>query len=147
RQLEKAVLARLKASAARDLPHIKEVEADFLDNLRGLGGVARITDLTSRVTSSNERLDQARVSFLAQLCPRIAVIEDNDYFHQAAGVATLHDDKTMAKQVEKIVEAIKKIGEPTTIEAVAESVGDKDVKHIRALASISKQIATLNKRW
>src|SRR4029079_12851989 len=50
-------------------------------------------------------------------------------------------------QVAKILEAIKKIGEPTTVAKIAEKVGDSDLKHVTALASISKQIASLNGRW
>jgi hypothetical protein len=147
RQLEKAVLARLKANAVRDLPHIKEVESAIANELKGIGMVARITDLAKQLTGSGERLDQSRVSFLAQLSPRIVVIDDNDYFYQAAGLASVHDETAIRDQVEKIVEAIKQIGEPTSIEKVAEAVADKDPRHAKALASISKQIATLNKRW
>ena len=147
RQLEKAVLARLKATAERDLPHIKDVEMVVTDHLKSMGGAARIADLTKRVTGGDDRIDQARVSFLALLAPRVTTLDDNDFFYQAAGLASLHDEKALKNQVEKVVGAIKKIGEPASIEAVAETVGSKDVKHTRALASLSKQVATLNKRW
>jgi hypothetical protein len=147
RQLEKAVLARLKATAGRDLPHIKDVESVITDHLKTMGGAARISDLTKRITGTDDRLDQARVSFLALLAPRVTTLDDNDYFYQSAGLASLHDEKAMQNQVEKVVEAIKKIGEPTTVEAIAETTGGKDVKHVKALASLSKQVATLNKRW
>src|SRR5580698_8004451 len=70
RQLEKAVMARLKAAANQDLPHIKEVETLFSDKLRSMGGAARITELTGKLASENTRVDQARVSFLSQLCPK-----------------------------------------------------------------------------
>lgn len=147
RQLEKAVLAKLKATAGRDLPHIKDVEAVLTDHLKSMGGAARTTNLAKRVTGSDERLDQARVSFLALLSPRITTIDENDFYFQAAGLTSLHDEKALQAGVDKIVDAIKKIGEPTTIEAIAEAVKSKDVKHVKALATISKQVATLHKRW
>jgi hypothetical protein len=147
RQLEKAVMIRLKAAAKQDLPHIKEVEALFSEKLRERGGVARLTDLTGTLTKENSRIDQARVSFLAQLCPKLAVIEENDYFYQAVGLTSLHDEKKIRELDGKIIDAIKKIGEPTSIDKIAEAVSDNDVKHVQALASISKQIATLNNRW
>lgn len=147
RQLEKAVMIRLKASAKDGLPHIHEIESLFGDKLRDMGNAARLSDLTAKLTTDNSRIDQARVSFLAQLCPKLAVIEENDFFHQAIGLASQHDEKKMRDQIGNIIEAVKKIGEPTGIDNVAETVGDSDVKHVRALASISKQIATLNNRW
>jgi predicted Zn-ribbon and HTH transcriptional regulator len=147
RQLEKAVMARLRTSADKDLPHIADVQAEFIEVLLATGKVARISDLSAHMTDENSRLDQARVSFLAQLSPKLAVIDDNDRFHHAAGHKSEHHEKAIQGQVEKIIDAIKAIGEPTSIETIAEKVGDKDVKHVQALASISKDIATLNGRW
>src|SRR5665213_3388145 len=62
RQLEKAVMIRLKAAAKQGLPHIKEIEALFTEKLREMGEVARLTDLTPALTPENSRIDQARVS-------------------------------------------------------------------------------------
>ncbi|HSX53293.1 MAG TPA: sigma factor-like helix-turn-helix DNA-binding protein [Patescibacteria group bacterium] len=147
RQLEKAVMARLKAAAKQDLPHIKEVETLFSDKLRSVGGAARITELAGKLTKDNNRVDQARVSFLAQLCPKLAVIDENDFFYLAVGLTSQHDEKAIRDQINKIIDAIKQIGEPTSVEKIAEAVKDSDPKHTQALASISKQIATLNNRW
>ena len=147
RQLEKAVMTKLRASAEKDLPHIDKVQAEFTEVLLSTGKVARISELGSRTTDENNRLDQARVSFLAQLSPKLAVIDDNDHFFLSVGQKSEHDEKSIRNQVDKIIAAIKTIGEPITIDVIAEKVGDKDVKHVQALASISKDIATLNNRW
>jgi hypothetical protein len=148
RQLEKAVMARLKAQAdGGQLPHVEEVQQAFLDEVHELGKVARITDLSARLTKDNTRLDQARVSFLAQLAPKLAVVEDNDHFHHAVGIKEVHDEKKIKDLIGKVIEAIKKIGEPTNIEKVAEQSGQEDPRHVGALASISKHLATLNGRW
>lgn len=147
RQLEKAVVTRLKAMAEKDLPHINEVQKLFIDTLKGRGNAGRISDISATFTAENNRVDQARVLFLAQLSPKIAVIEDNDFFHQAAGLEDVHDEKAMKDKINQIIEAIKKIGEPVTIDKVAESVGEENVKHVEALASISKQLASLNGKW
>lgn len=147
RQLEKAVVARLKASAEDNLPHIKEVEAVMVAHINELGKIARISDLSARMTKDNTKIDQARISFLAQLSPKLVIIDDNDHFFHAAGIAAEHTEKVIRERVNKIIEVIKKIGEPTTIEKVAEEANHKDHKHVEALASISKNIATLNGRW
>jgi DNA-directed RNA polymerase delta subunit len=148
RQLEKAVMARLKAMAdAGQLPHIKEVQAILVDEVNTMGKVARVTDLTDRMSKDNNRIDQARVSFLAQLSPKLAVVEDNDHFHHAVGVADEHDENTIKEHVMAIIDAIKGIGEPTTIEHVTTAAGKEDTQHVAALASTSKHLATLNGRW
>lgn len=147
RQLEKAVMNRLKTAAANGLPHIKEAQQQFSDQLRTFGGVARVSDLSGKINKDNSRIDQARVSFLAQLAPKLAVIDENDFFYHSVGLASLHSEKQIREQVNAIIDAIKKIGEPVSIDKVAEAVKDTDIKHVAALASTSKQLATLNNRW
>ena len=147
RQLEKAVVTRLKASAERDLPHISNVEAVLSNHLGEMGKVARVSDISDRLGSENSKTHQARVAFLANLSPNIAVIDDNDHFYHSVGLSAAHTEKSIREQVNKIIEAIKNIGEPTDIKTVADKVGNSDVKHTEALASISKNIASLNGRW
>ncbi|MEX1995605.1 MAG: hypothetical protein WD887_02405, partial [Candidatus Saccharimonadales bacterium] len=77
----------------------------------------------------------------------IAVIEDNDHFFHSIGLSATHTEKTIRDRVNKIIEAIKDIGEPTHIKQVADKVGNPDERHVEALAGISKNIATLNDRW
>jgi len=147
RQLEKAVVTRLKLSAERDLPTITEVEAVLTTHLQQMGKVARIQDISRRLSKENSKTDQARVAFLASLSPNIAVIDDNDHFYHSIGLATDHADKSIREHVNSIIEAINEIGEPAGIKQVADKVGNSDVKHTEALASISKNIANLNGRW
>jgi len=147
RQLEKAVVGRLKAAAVNDLPHIKESESALQAHLKDMGNVARISDIAERLIPGASKVDQARITFLASLSPGIAVIDDNDHFFHAIGLAAEHTEKTIRDQVGKIIEAIKEIGEPTDIKSVAEKVGNPNVKHVEALAGISKNIATLHDRW
>jgi DNA-directed RNA polymerase delta subunit len=147
RQLEKAVVTKLKTSAIKDLPNIAEVQLLFTTELEGMGKAARVSELAAKVTDENSRIDQARVSFLSQLCPDLVVIDENDHFYLSVGNAKLHNEKQMRDAVAKIIDAIKKIGEPTTIDKVAEAVKDNEKAHVAALASTSKHLATLNDRW
>lgn len=146
RQLEKAVVTRLKASAG-ELPHMADTEKMLLTQLQATGNAARVANLTRSLTGASDRLEQARVSFLAALCPKLIVIDDNDHFYHSVAIKEAHDEKALKAQVEKIIAAIKEIGEPSSIDAVAEKVGSNDANHIAALAGTSKHIATLNNRW
>ena len=147
RQLEKAVLSRLKAAAEKDLVHIQEVDRVLGEYLTSMGKVARLNVITPKVVPANEKVDQARVAFLAQLAPGIAVIEDNDHYFHAIGLAGEHSEKVIRDQITAIIEAIQKIGQPAGIDEVAKQLGSADPKHVEALAGVSKNLATLNGRW
>lgn len=148
RQLEKAVVTKLKASAAKgDFAELLKVQEVFIQELHAMGLAARVTDLAERLTKENSKIDQAQVSFLALLSPKLIVLDENDFYYHAVAIAESHAKNDLKKQVDKVVAAIKAIGEPSGIERVAEATKDQSVAHVRALASISKGVATLNGRW
>ncbi len=148
RQLEKSAVTKLQGSASKgDMPHIIAIQETIVQELLGMGKVARVSDLSAKLSNDNNKLDQSRVSFIAMLCPKLAVIDENDSFYHAVGIASEHTEKAIKEQVGAVVESIKKIGEPTTPETIAEKVSDQNVAHVKALASVSKLVATLNGRW
>lgn len=148
RQLEKAVVSRLKAQAAEgNLPNISEIEARLVEEITAMGKAGRVAQLSAHLSKENSRLDQARVSFLAQLAPKLIVIDENDFFHLSVGLADSYTEKSLKEAVGKIIDAIKKIGEPTTIDAVAKAIKHENDQEVAALASTSKQLASLNDRW
>lgn len=147
RQLEKAVVARLKALGIKDLPGIKAYEETVTKHISEMGNVARVTDISAELTPSNTKVDQSRISFLAELSPGLSVIDDNDHFFHAIGVKMHHDEKKIKENVGSIVESIKKFNKPVTSEMIKEATGHVDEKAVAALASISKQLASLGEQW
>ncbi|MBX6334844.1 hypothetical protein IRY61_05930 [Candidatus Saccharibacteria bacterium] len=148
RQLEKSVIARFKVSAEQgQLVHIKEVEETLGEQLKAMGGVARTSDLSAKVTAENSKTDQSRVVFLASLCPNLSVIEEDDHFYQSVGLNSIRDAEAIKADVAKITEAIKKIGEPAPIADIAKEAGISDTHETEALASTSKGLATLGGKW
>jgi DNA-binding CsgD family transcriptional regulator len=146
RQLEKSVMTKLRMTGA-ELPHVPEVETALLATLATIGGSARITTLSDRLTAENTRADQSRLAFLAELCPEISVINEDDSHFQAAGTARTHDTAAMKKEIASIVDTIKKAGAPISVADMTERAGLPSAEYATALASISKQLATLNNRW
>ncbi len=148
RQLEKAVVTRLKTQAENgQIPHVQEVQSAFVAAVTEMGNVTRVQELSARFTDTNTRLDQSRVAFLAQLCPELSVIEDNDHFHHAVGITVHHNEKKIKELVTGLIDTIKKHGEPAEIAVFADKAGHTDHAHTQALASTSKHLATLNNRW
>ncbi len=148
RQLEKAVVTRLRASAEQgNLPHIADFQTRLLDALKIQGNVARISELAKQLTAKPGREEQARLAFLSQLSPELAVINEDDNFYASVAVKAVYDEKALRDRVNDLIEAIKKLGEPKTIEEIAKADSVEDPKEAAALASTSKHLATLNSRW
>lgn len=148
RQLEKSVVTRLKAAAEQQsLPDITTLQTTLVAKLGEMGGVARISDLTANLVADASRIEQARVAFLAQLCPALVVINEDDHFYHAVGIAAEYSEKALKDQVTHLIEAIKKLGEPAEIAAIATAAKLNDPAKVAALASLSKDLATLNGRW
>jgi hypothetical protein len=148
RQLEKSVVTRLKTQAEQgELPHVADVQDTFIETLGQLGHVARIGELSAKLTKNNSKFDQARISFLALLSPKLIVVSDDDHYHHSVAIAEKHDEKTLKQHVQGLIDAIKKLGEPKSIDVVANKVGLQDPKHAEAIASTSKHLATLNGQW
>ncbi len=148
RQLEKSVVTRLRQSAEQgELPLISEIEDAFVTHIEARGGVMRISELAAVLTEGGDKIDQSRVAFLAQLCPRLVVVNDDDHYYHSAAIASMHNEKQLKAAVEKLIKTIKGIGEPKSIEVIAKEAGMDSTTHAAALANTSKHLATLNGQW
>ncbi len=147
RQLEKAILARLKAQAETSLPSINEVEKALIKELHDLGRVARITNLSAKMTKENSDRDQAHLAFLAVLAPGISVVDENDQYFHSVGILEYNDTKSIKKNVDGIVDAIEELKQPITINELHTRLSYEHPDHIKAFATISKKLANLKDKW
>lgn len=148
RQLEKAVITRLRATAEQgSLPHIADFQTQVLGLLTSMGEAARVSDLTAKLAADASRVEQARIAFLSQLCPEVTVVSEDDHFYLSVANRANYDEKSLKTAVSKLIEAIKGLGEPKTAEEITTAAGLDDTKRVSALASTSKSLATLNNRW
>lgn len=148
RQLEKAILIRLKLAAEKDLPHINEIEKEFIKQLSEMGRVARVSDLAMKVGETGDDRDKAHVAFLSSLAPNLTVLDENDNFHQSVAIKEHHDEKQLKERVTEVVKTIKDHGAPVTIsELHGKLSGYEHPEHVRALASVSKSLANLKDQW
>lgn len=149
RQLEKAILVRLRIGAEEG--HIAELAAAeklIIRNLTELGRVARTTDLAKRIyghdSTSEER---AKLVFISSISKNLTSIDENDNYYSGIGIAAYGDAKSILARVDEVVEVIKKHGEPMTLDQLDNVLDYEHPDNIRAIASISKQLATLNGLW
>ncbi len=147
RQLEKAIMIRLRLAAEEDLPHITAIEKHFVRHLHDLGRVAKITDLTVTLAPKANDTTRAHVAFIAEIAPRLTVVEENDRYHHAVGIKEHGTDEQIKQNVDPIVETIKKNGSPMTIDELHGKIDHEHPEHVRALASVSKDLAHLKDKW
>jgi len=147
RQLEKAILIRLKIAAEEGSLQIASIERQFIRHLHEMGRVARVQDLTAKIKQDHTERDRAHVAFIAELSPHLAVIDENDNFHHSIAIKEHHDEKQVRAHVDEIVQTIKKHSEPIAIEKLHDKLTHDHPDHVRALASVSKQLASLKDSW
>lgn len=147
RQLEKAILTRLKIAAEEGSIEITPIEKHFIRHLHEMGRVARIKDLTERVSKTNTDRDRAHVAFIATLSPSLEVIDETDHHHHGVAIKEHHDSKQVKNYVEEIVKTIKEHGKPLTIEELHQKVNHEHPDHVRAFSSLSKSLASLKDNW
>lgn len=149
RQLEKAIITRLKAQAEQgSIPHIPAVESTISDVLSANGQVARVSNITDQISPENNKLNQARVAFLSALAPHLVVVDENDFYHQSiAQAGKFKDNKAVTKRVDEVVKAIKELGKPSTIAELSDAMKGANAANTEALATVSKLLASLNGDW
>ena len=149
RQLEKAILAKLKTtSKSGKVTAVNTLEKAIVRQLSELGRIARVQDLTDallgRVSTQRER---AHVAFVAELAPGLTVLAENDNYFHSVGIVEYGDVKKIRTEVDNIVAIIKKNGEPMSIEKLHDQLSYEHPNYVRALASTSKLLAHLKDSW
>lgn len=149
RQLEKAILIRLKVAAEEGKTDVvARLEKVFVRTLSEMGRVARVQDLADKLYGKNSNQKQrAHVAFIAELAPGLTAVNENDNYHQAVGIAEYGDEKKLRSRVDEIVDTIKKSGAPMNIDELHDALSYEHPSHVRALASISKLLANLKDSW
>lgn len=150
RQLEKAILIRLKIAASEDkIPAVYDVERLIVRDLSENGRVGRVSTVASRITGtkSPSAETKAHIAFVAELSPKLTVVNENDNYHHGVGMAENGDEKKVRSQVDTILKTIKKHGQPVDIEALHDMLDLDSPSQVRATASLSKGLASLKDVW
>lgn len=149
RQLEKAILIHLQITAEENhIPELAPAEKILVRNLTEMGRVARLNDLADKVygkeSTASERMG---IYFIATFASNLAVVEENDKYNAAVGIAEYGDAAKIKERVDEIIEVITKNKKPMTIDELDNALNYEHPDHIKAVASISKQLSSLNGVW
>ena len=149
RQLEKAILVRLRILAEdgniKDLAHAEKI---IIRNLTEMGRIARISDLAEKIFGSKVTEKQRQsLAFIGEISASLTVIEESEKYFSAIGIADYGNEKEIKSKVDEIVTLIKKNKAPISLDELDNNLNYEHPSHIKAIASISKLLATLNDLW
>jgi hypothetical protein len=147
RQLEKAILIRLKIAAEEGRLDLESIERFLVEQLHEMGRAARLSELTERINPGANERDKAHVAFIAELAPKLAVLNENDHYHHGVALAEHHDEKQLKKRVDEVVKTVKEHGQTLTAHELHGKLSYEHPDHVRALASLSKNLANLKDVW
>lgn len=149
RQLEKAILIRLQISAEENqIPELAAAEKILIRNLTEMGRVAKLADLADKVYGrTSAPSERTGIYFIATFSKSLTVVEENDKYNAAIGIAEYGDSATIRGKVDEIVKIVKENKAPITLDELDNKLNYEHPDHIKAVASISKLLATLNGTW
>lgn len=149
RQLEKAILIRLKINAEEGTtPLLQSAEKKIVTQLSESGRVARVTDIADHLLGRKSTPEEkARLAFLAELAPLLTVVGENDHYYHGIGMSEYGDEKKIKASVDGIVKRIKTEGTPLTAEQLHDLLSFENPSQIKAYASLSKNLAHLHNNW
>ena len=149
RQLEKAILIRLQISAEENkIPELAAAEKILVRNLTEMGRVARLDTLATKIYGKTATVaEQNGIYFIATFAKNLTVVEENDRYYYGIGIAEYGDAISVRSKVDKIVSVISANKQPMTLDELDSKLDYEHPDHIKAVASISKLLATLNGVW
>lgn len=149
RQLEKAVLIHLQICAEDgEIPELAAAEKILIRNLTEMGRVARLSDLADKVyEKSATSREKSSIHFIATFAKSLTVVEENDKYYPAIGIAEYGDATAVKERADEIVKIIRLNKQPMTLDELDDKLNYEHPDHIKAVASISKLLATLNDVW
>ncbi len=149
RQLEKAILIRLRIAAEDGkIPELAQAEKIIIRNLTEMGRVAKVSELAEKIFGKKvSEKERQELSFIGEISSSLAMVEENDKYHNSIGIADYGNEKEIKQKVDEIVNLIKKNKAPMSIDEIDNNTNYEHPDHIKAVASISKLLATLNNQW
>lgn len=149
RQLEKAILIRLRiGSEEGQIPELAAAEKVIIRNLTEMGRIASVNALADKIYGRTATAkERAELAFIGDISASLTIVEENDRYQAAIGIAEYGDEKTIKGKVDEIVAIIKKNKAPMTLDELDAQLSYEHPDHIRAIASVSKLLANLNGLW
>ena len=149
RQLEKAILTRLKLAIKNQQPgSLSLLEKEMVKLISESGRAIKIQTLADNLLDKKSTdQEKSKLAFIISLLPSLMLIEENDNYFLGVGIRDYGDNKKIKEIINSIVGVIKEHGQPLNLEELHQKLDLEHPDHIQAYASLSKLLASLNGFW
>ncbi len=143
RQIEKAAIAKMRASNSADIvtggETLRAIAADQ-------GGILPIADVAEMLSAPEA--DIPYLVFLARLAGSVELIEDDDDVRQAIGLAGIFSRPQVNLLLAEIIKSVKDYSKPITLAKLKVKLpSELDVITLEQLMRISKKLAYFDGKW
>jgi hypothetical protein len=143
RQIEKAAIAKMRASGSADIATASELMRAIAADQGGILPVADVAELLHAPES-----DVPYIVFLALLSPSVELIEDDDNTRQAVGLAQIYSHEQVTLLLNEIIKTVKDHGKPITLPKLKVKLpSELDATTLEQLMRISKRLAYFDGKW
>ncbi len=143
RQIEKAAIAKMRASGSAEIVHAG-------DRLREIvaaqGGIMLTTGVAATLGAAPT--DVPYIVFLALLSNGIELIDEDDDLRQAVSLAPIYGRAQVVQLLSEVTAAIKEYGKPITLAKLSNKLpSELEAATLEQLMSISKRLAYFDGKW
>lgn len=142
RQIEKATLAKVKATPTSEVRQANALLGEYLASEGGLSPLQKVVELVGLPANQH-----SFVQFLATLSGDIEVIEEDDQLRQALGRLPEFSTTKVHKLAEELVSAYRELGKPAPLSVVSNHLPSLSQPALANLASLSKRLASHDNQW
>ena len=149
RQLEKAIIIRLRVMAEENqIPELGAAEKIIIRFLVEEGRIARISTLAQKIYGHNpNEKELAAINFISEISARLVHIDESERYYNATGIAEYGNEREIKRKADEIVTLIRNNKLPMSLDELDAKLNYEHPNHIRAIASISKQLSSLDDQW
>jgi hypothetical protein len=143
RQIEKAAIAKMRASGSAEIAHAGELLRTIV---MAQGGIMPTADVAGALGAADT--DVPYIVFLALLSTGIELIDEDDDLRQAVSLAPIYARSQVTQLLTEITGTIKDYGKPITLAKLAAKIpSELDNLTLEQLMRVSKRLAYFDGKW
>jgi hypothetical protein len=143
RQIEKAAIAKMRASEAAEIIRAEELLRAIV---AGAGGAALAAQVADALGAGEQ--DIPYIVFLAMLSTNLDLIEEDDDLRQTIAISPVYSRSQINQLIAEIVKTVKDHGKPVTVAKLRSKLpSELEVATLEQLMRVSKKLAFFDGKW
>jgi hypothetical protein len=143
RQIEKAAIAKMRASGSAEIARAGELLRAIVADQ---GGITPTPDVATIIGATES--DIPYIVFLALLSPGIELIEEDDDLRQAVSLAPIYARSQVIQLINETISTVKDYAKPITLAKLSNKLPSQlETITLEQLMRVSKKLAYFDGKW